>query len=167
MDTLNFCPRCASTLTRREDGGRLRQACSDEACGYVLYDNPTPVVAAVVEHEGDVVLIRNQGWPASWFGLVAGFLEQGEEPATGMLREIEEEVGLRGEIVGLIGLYTFAQMNQLIIAYHVRAEGTLTLGPEIAAVKRVPPDELEPWPIGTGPAVRDWLAARTAASTSS
>jgi hypothetical protein len=31
-------------------------------------------------------------------------------------------------------------------------------------VKAVPADKLRPWPLGTGEAVRDWLAARAASA---
>ena len=124
------------------------------------YLNPLPVVAAIVEHEGDVLLVRSKGWPETWYGLVAGFLEQGETPEEGILREIEEELALEATLVEQIGLYSFVRKNQLIVAYHARAEGVVTLGPELAAYRRVPPDELKPWPFGTGPAVRDWLARR-------
>ena len=98
------------------------------------------------------------------FGLVSGFLERGESPEQGVLREVREELGLEGEIVDLVGLYSFTAMNQLIVAYHVRAQGQLCLGAELAAVKHLSPDKLRPWPFGTGPAVRDWLEGRKATS---
>src|SRR5690606_15236661 len=98
-----FCVLCGSALETRHDGERDRLTCSAGGCGYVHYDNPTPVVAALVEHEGDVILIQNKGWPSSWFGLVSGFLERGESPEAGALREVEEEIGVKGEIVSMIG----------------------------------------------------------------
>lgn len=130
------------------------------ACGWIFYDNPTPVVAAIVEHEGDVLLVRQRGWPETWFGLVTGFLERAETPEEGTLREVKEELDLDGEITGLVGVYPFAQKNELIVAYHVLARGRVTLGDELEAFKRVPPDRLKPWPFGTGQAVADWLAQR-------
>jgi NAD+ diphosphatase len=157
---MRFCPSCASQLSPREEDGRIRMACSSESCDYVFYDNPVPVVAALVEHGETVLLVRNKGWPEKWYGLVSGFLEKGESPEEGVLREVKEETGLRGEIVSLIGAYPFVEMNQVILAYHVRGHGDLVLGDEIAGVKAVPPDKLRPWPLGTGHAVRDWLAAR-------
>lgn len=153
-----YCLRCATPLVEREDGGLPRPACP--TCDYVFYDNPTPVVAALIEHEGDVILARNKGWPEAWYGLVAGYLERDETPEEGMLREVKEELDLDGEIVALIGVYSFFRMNQVIIAYHVRAEGVITLGDELADYKRVPSEKLRPWPQGTGQAVSDWLAAR-------
>lgn len=153
------CLRCGAPLAPKvTDEARERLACS--ACGWIFYDNPTPVVAAIVEHEGDVVLVRQRGWPESWFGLVTGFLERDETPEAGTAREVKEELGLDGEVTGLVGVYPFAQKNELIVAYHVLARGTITLGDELEAFKRVPPDRLKPWPFGTGKAVEDWLARR-------
>jgi NAD+ diphosphatase len=157
---LKFCPVCKSALVANDTEGRTRLVCSSETCKYTLYDNPVPVVAALVEHGATVLLVRNKGWPESWFGLVSGFLEKGETPEEGVLREVKEEVGLRGEIVSFIGVYSFIEMNQLILAYHVRGQGEVEIGAELAGVKAVPPDKLRAWPLGTGHAVRDWLEAR-------
>jgi hypothetical protein len=48
-----------------------------------------------VEHtdnNGDtsVILVQSHGWPTDWFGLVTGFLEEREDPAKGVLREVKE-----------------------------------------------------------------------------
>jgi NADH pyrophosphatase NudC (nudix superfamily) len=157
---MKFCPTCASPLIPRDQEGRAYLTCSSESCGYTFYDNPVPVVAALVEHGATVLLVRNKGWPDKWYGLVSGFLEKGETPEEGILREVKEEVGLRGEIISFIGAYAFLEMNQVILAYHVRGHGEIVVGEEIAGVKAVHPDKLRPWPLGTGHAVRDWLAAR-------
>ncbi len=116
-----------------------------------------PVVAAIVEHEGDIILGRNVAWPESWYGLITGFLEKQESPEDGILREVEEELGLTGEVDDLVGVYDFHRRNQLIVAYHVRAHGKIELGDELADIKRVEPEKLVPWSFGTGLAVQDWL----------
>ena len=61
--------------------------------------------------------------------------------------------GPEGWPAGMFGL----QMNQVIIAYHVRATGTIQLGEELRACKRIGKQQLRPWHFGTGLAVRDWL----------
>lgn len=157
-ETYRFCPKCATELEDWVSEDRVRRRCP--SCGFVHYDNPLPVVAAIVELNEDVVLVRNHGWPETWFGLVTGFLEKGESPREGVLREIREEIGLEGTIVSLVGVYPFRRMNQLIVAYHVRCQGEPEAGPEIAAIKRVPIAKLRPWPFGTGHAVKEWLATR-------
>lgn len=164
MADYKYCPRCGNELReapRNDDPDRTYLVCTDEACGFAFYDNPTPVVAALVEApDGTVVLIRNQGWPESWFGIVTGFLEKGEGPREAVLRELREELGVDGTIVGPIGEYDFEMMNQVIIAYHVRIDTTEVVpGAEIAAFKQVPVRTLRPWPMGTGHAVADWLDA--------
>lgn len=157
-----FCPRCAAPLVTKAHHGRERAVCEAPGCGFVHWGNPTPVVAAIVEHEGDVLLARAKDWPEKLFGLVTGFLEAGESAEAGVLREVKEELGLDGEVVSLVGVYPFELRNELIVAFHVRASGPVQLGEELAAIKRVPPAKLRAWPFGTGLAVQAWLDRRTA-----
>lgn len=159
MSTFIYCPHCAAPLTQRTIDGEPRRACSAE-CGFVHYDNPTPVVAAIVEHDGRVVLARNRAWPATWYGLITGFLERGESPAQGALREVKEELGLDAEQADLVGVYPFERMNQVIIAFHVPATGEITLNHELVDYRRVAPAACRVWPFGTGDALRDWLRSR-------
>jgi NAD+ diphosphatase len=157
-----YCPTCRTPLRTRERGGLPRLACPDEGCGFVLWDNPKPVVAGIVERAGRVILVRSRGWPETYFGLVAGFLETGETPEEAVLREIEEETGLGAVAQHYVGTYPFERRNQIIFVYHVVAEdGPIRLcDEELDAYKAVPIRKLRPWPAGTGPALRDWLAAR-------
>lgn len=155
-----FCLRCGAALVVEERAGRARPLCHTEGCGYVHWGNPTPVVAALVEHDDGVVLVRAHGWPENLFGLVTGFLERDETPEEGVLREVREELGLHGRVASLIGAYAFTQRNELIVAYCVRATGPIVLGDELVGHRLIPPDKLRPWPFGTGLAVRDWLARR-------
>ncbi len=142
--------------------GRERFACPDGQCGFVHWDNPIPVVAAIVEHDDHVVLVRNVGWPEHWYGLVTGFLESNEMPEEGILREVEEEIGLRAELQSYIGMYEFYRRNQLIIAYHatVDSKDVTLCREEIADHKWVHIEEVRPWTAGTGKALRDWLQLR-------
>jgi protein tyrosine phosphatase (PTP) superfamily phosphohydrolase (DUF442 family)/8-oxo-dGTP pyrophosphatase MutT (NUDIX family) len=115
-----------------------------------------PVVAAIVEHEGEIILARNALWPPKMFALITGFLEKHDpHPESGVLREVEEELGLKGRIEDFVGFYPFERMNQIIIAYHVIAEGTVKLNEELIEWKKTPLEKIRPWPAGTGYAVRD------------
>ncbi|MBC7921487.1 MAG: NUDIX hydrolase [Ferruginibacter sp.] len=158
MPVYTFCPVCGKELIWGERDGRSNQVCP--AGDFIHYNNPVPVVAALVEHEGAVVLARNKTWPPDWFGLITGFLEANETPEEAVLREVEEELNLKGRIAAMIGVYTFFKLNQVYVAYHVVAEGNIALNEELDAYKRVAPADLKPWPFGTGLAVQDWLARR-------
>ena len=48
MKSPKFCPTCASELESRFLKDRDRLVCSAD-CGYVHWNNPTPVIAAIVE----------------------------------------------------------------------------------------------------------------------
>ena len=159
----NYCPQCGNPLRDAEIEGRLRRCCTAAGCRYIHWNNPIPVVAAIVEMNGAVILARNKTWPEKLFGLITGFLEQDETPDQAVLREVREELGLAPEQAHFVGYYPFFEMNQLLLAFHVPAEGEIQLGEELAAIKQVPIERLKPWSIGTGPAVRDWLAGRSRA----
>jgi len=155
-----YCPTCRGELAERHVGERTRLACITPDCGFVHWENPTPVVAAVVEHEGELILARNALWPMRFFGLITGFLEKHEQPEEAVLREVEEELGLQGRDPAFIGHYAFERQNQLIIAYHVRATGTIVLNEELVEYQRIAFTEARYWPAATGLALRDWLRAR-------
>lgn len=157
---MNYCPKCGGELIQAQVENKERLKCAAETCGYVLWDNPTPVVAAIVEYGEAVILVRQKGWPEKWHGLVTGFLEKGETPEEAIQRELREELGLEGEIIDFVGYYSFFQLNQLILAFHLQAQGEILLGEELESYKLIPPDKLRPWSLGTGPALRDWLTAR-------
>lgn len=157
-DARNFCVRCGSGLVAIDEKGVARRGCGKEGCGYIDYDNPTPVVAAIVQMGDDVILVRPPSFPEKFFGLVTGFLERGERPEEGVVREVKEELGLDATVASLVGVYPFFMMNQVIVTYHVTAKGEIVLGEELAAYKRIPIAKLRPWPMGTGEAVRDFLA---------
>lgn len=154
------CPRCTAALEIRQLGGADRKVCPAEGCGFVFWGNPTPVVAAVIGYRGEILLVRNVGWPAKMFGLVTGFLERDEDPEEGVRREVQEETSLRATNTEWIGAYPFPQRNQVLLCWFVEAEGEIALNEELEEVKLLAPEKLRPWPFGTGHAVRDWLKSR-------
>jgi NAD+ diphosphatase len=176
---MKFCPTCSSPLilsNRDASKDNLKVLkCEKKNCNYQFYNNPTPVVGAIVEHineknERNIILVRGIGWPKEWFGLVTGFLEYKEDPSVAVVREIEEELGLTNiKNEGLIGLYPFERMNQLMIICkrentfftfqdHCVVSGEIKLDKqELEEYKLVSKENLKPWEFGTGNAVKDWL----------
>jgi NADH pyrophosphatase NudC (nudix superfamily) len=161
-----YCPQCATPLqsiTQEEDGGpKARTRCP--ACDFTHWNNPTPVLAAVIEcadREGRVLLARNAAWPSKdAFGLITGFMEAGESPQDGIRREVAEETSLEVEELNLIGVYEFLRMNQVIIAYHARCRGEVKLSPELVEYRLYAPGEVMCWPAGTGYALAEWLRSK-------
>lgn len=156
-----FCPSCAAPLAltvRQEDGGeRERLRCT--ACDFTHWNNPTPVLAAVIEYRGQILLARNAAWSGKMYALITGFMEAGETPEEGIAREIREETSLEPLDLDLIGVYDFQRMNQVIIAYHARCEGEVRLSPELVEYRLFSPATVKCWPAGTGYALADWLSS--------
>jgi NADH pyrophosphatase NudC (nudix superfamily) len=107
---------------------------------------------------GDQILLaRNAAWKGRRFALITGFMEAGETPQEGIRREIQEETNLTATELSLVGVYEFFRMNQVIIAYHAKAEGDIRLSPELAEYQLYDFKDLVCWPAGTGYALADWL----------
>jgi NAD+ diphosphatase len=159
-----FCPHCATGLAVRPisgDGGSVeRLACPAADCGYVHWGNPTPAVGAIVEHDGEIILARNAGWPAGFFALVTGYLEAREDPKHAVVREVKEELDLDVVEMSLVGNYIFERKNEVMLCYHAVAKGTVSLSAELAEYRRYKPAELKPWKRATGLAVADWMRSK-------
>jgi NAD+ diphosphatase len=162
MSEYRFCPQCATPLAwiaKQEDGGsKERLRCP--ACEWTHWNNPTPVLAAVVQYQDRILLARNAAWKGKMFALITGFMEAGETPHEGIAREIAEETNLRATALELIGVYDFPRMNQVIIAYHAVCEGEVRLSEELAEYRLFAYDQVRCWPAGTGHALADWLRSR-------
>jgi NAD+ diphosphatase len=154
-----FCPACATPLrpiAAQEDGGaKERLRCP--GCGWTHWNNPTPVLAAVVQYGDRILLARNAAWKHGMYALITGFMEAGETPEDGIRREIKEETNLETEALELIGVWDFQRMNQVIIAYHAVAHGEVKLSPELVDYKLLAYDKIRCWPSGTGQALAKWL----------
>ena len=157
-----YCTHCATALAPivviEDSGEKERLRCP--ACGWTHWNNPTPVLAAIVEVDGRVLLARNALWPPKMFALITGFMEAGETPEDGIAREVKEETNLDVTETHIVGAYDFQRMNQVIIAYHVVAEGEVRLSPELVDWRLYDLPDLKCWPAGTGYALADWLRTR-------
>ena len=159
---MKFCPKCGKELIEDMHGGRMRKACPDKSCGFVHWNNPIPVLCAIVEQEDHLILVQSIGWPDHIYALVTGFMEAGETAEEGVLREVKEEVGLDGKIGSFIGMYPFYRRNQLLLVYHIEVPpGEVKLDEsELTDYKRIPVEKVQPWDAGTGIGLRDWLRTK-------
>ena len=105
--TARFCLSCgtalASIVAQEDSGPKQRLRCP--SCGWTHWNNPTPVLAAVIEcsdRDGRLLLARNAAWSGRMFGLVTGFMEAGETPEEGIAREVAEETALQVQRLALI-----------------------------------------------------------------
>ena len=120
--SVRHCSQCGTSMASVPIDGRQREQCP--ACGFIDYRNPAPVGMAVIEHDKQLVLIRRGEDPlANYWAPPAGYVECGESVPQAVIREAREECGLDIELDELIGVYSQADVNVLIIAYRAHSTG--------------------------------------------
>lgn len=135
MNTYKYCPVCGTSLETAEVENRIRKKCP--SCLWIHYENPLPVTVAYTENlSGDLLVVRRAHEPAyNEWALPGGFIEAGETPQEGCLRELLEETSLYGKIDRLIGAYHRESKmygSLLVVAYKVIVnEGTLRINHEL------------------------------------
>lgn len=102
-DEVNFCPRCGTHVIQAERFGRTRAVCP--ACGWIYFADPKVAVAALIERDGRLLLVRRANDPQrGLWTLPAGFVDAGEDPVAAVERECLEETGLVVRVTGLLDL---------------------------------------------------------------
>ncbi|MFP3908553.1 MAG: NUDIX domain-containing protein [Archaeoglobaceae archaeon] len=67
----------------------------------------TLTVDAVIPYEGKILLIKRKNEPfKDYYALPGGIVEYGETVEDALLREVEEEVGVKGKIYKMTGVYS-------------------------------------------------------------
>lgn len=145
MPEVNFCPHCGGKLRRKALEAEERDRLVCEKCSHIYYQNPVPVAAAVLTkpNHRKVGLIKRALPPQEekW-ALPGGFVEIDESPEEAILREVKEEVGVSGEIKGLISVHSDKSRTYhrvIMIGYQVEVKETnFSLGREAIEFKFFP-----------------------------
>ncbi|MEU6990342.1 NUDIX domain-containing protein [Streptomyces sp. NPDC046465] len=124
--------------------------------------DPT-VVAAVVQHEGDVLLIRRTAPEAALvWQFPAGKIDPGETPLNAAAREALEEAGVTVEPLQVIGERVHPVTGRRVVYVACRwvsGEARAASPREVSAVEWVTVDEMQAWiPGGVYGPVWEYLA---------
>jgi ADP-ribose pyrophosphatase YjhB (NUDIX family) len=108
MIPFRFCPYCQAELQTRRipaNDGRERRVCS--ACGFIQWGNSKASSSGIlVGEDGRILLSRRATEPfKDMWDIPGGFLESGEHPAEGVVREFLEETRLEIAVTRMIGVY--------------------------------------------------------------
>ncbi len=143
-----YCLRCGSPLALSFVEGRDRFHCL--ACGYIHYENPVPGVGVLIEHDGQLVVIRRGHEPhtGEW-ALPSGFIEADETVEQAAVREAFEETSLDIELIELFGVHSFPEgppRSGIIVFYRARPLDIhrMQSGDDASEVQLFRPDELPP-----------------------
>ncbi|HHF56182.1 MAG TPA: NUDIX hydrolase [Thermoplasmatales archaeon] len=115
--------------------------------------------------KGDKILLikrKNEPFKGRW-ALPGGFVEYGETVEEAVLREFEEEVGLRARIKKLLGVYSKPDRDprgQVIsIVFLLDAEGDAKAGDDAADARFFPLDNLPPLAFDHDEIIKDAIQA--------
>lgn len=130
-----FCPRCGAALKIAKSDGHPNLVCTRR--DFVFYQNPhTAVSALVFDARNRVLLVKRRDEPkkGTW-DVPGGFVSWGENPETGIIREMREELRARFKPQRLLGIYPdwydFRGLRYSV--YNVYYLGTLTGHPRAAS----------------------------------
>jgi ADP-ribose pyrophosphatase YjhB (NUDIX family) len=148
-----------------DEDTRPRLICT--ACGTIHYENPRVVAAALAERDGrngrEALLMRRAWEPRrGYWSPPGGFVEIDETVEAAAIREAEEEVGLRLELQGLLGVYSRPIAGIVVVVFRARAlndepkVGAEALEARWFAVDGVPWDRLAFET--TAQALQDWVS---------
>ncbi len=115
--------------------------------------------------KGDKILLirrRNEPFKGKW-ALPGGFVEYGETVEEAVLREFEEEVGLKAKIKKLLGVYSKPDRDPrghvISIVFLLDAEGEAKAGDDAADARFFPLDNLPPLAFDHDKIIRDAIDA--------
>jgi ADP-ribose pyrophosphatase YjhB (NUDIX family) len=100
----SFCPKCGQPLNIRRLDGIERLVCS--SCGFIFYQNSKPCSSVLALEGGKLLLVKRAIEPfKDYWDIPGGFLEAGEHPEAGALREMAEETGLQVRLIDNLGVF--------------------------------------------------------------
>lgn len=161
--TIRFCPLCGSDLIRVPVPPDQKEEAVCSACGFVFYLTPKVVAGTIPAEDGRILLVRRNINPSKGkWTFPGGFVDWGETVTGAALRETLEETGLRVDLDGLVGVYSYAEPPVVIVVYRARvAGGALQLNHEIQEFAWLAPGDI-PWDDlafpSTRHALRDFLS---------
>ncbi len=142
-----FCPHCGGRITKKEEDSVLRDCCS--ICHSFFYDNPLPVVSAIVDDARRILLVKRDRAPfkGRWC-LPTGFAEAGENIEDAALRELREETGVKGRISRLLDVDSYKSRfygDLLFLTFVVqKTGGKVMAGDDSAQARFYPIDKIPP-----------------------
>ena len=123
----------------------LRKVCTQ--CDFVLFPGPKLVAGCLVIDAGKVLMLRRGNWPAlgKWT-FPGGYVDFGENAAEAAIRETREEVGMRVEPDGLLGVFSDQKSPALTIFVYLAKPGqeAPSLSEEASEVRYFGSDDI-PW----------------------
>ncbi len=144
MTKPNYCSQCGEKLNPLEKNPTC------PACHTTFYQNSKPAVGILIIKD-DKVLVGRRGIEPYMgeYDTIGGFLEYGEDPLDGCLRETKEETGLDIKITSFFDIFMdeYGQGGTSILVIYYLAEivgGELKAQDDVASLEWININDLPP-----------------------
>jgi ADP-ribose pyrophosphatase YjhB (NUDIX family) len=98
--------------------GDTRERLTCPECDHIAYENPKVVNVLIATFEGEILLARRDIDPRKgYWTLPGGYMENGETPNEGALREAFEEAGAKGKPGPLVAICQPPKKNEVIMVF--------------------------------------------------
>lgn len=138
-----FCGVCGAA-TRPERAGHLIR-CTNESCGQEFFPRIDPAIIVLVTDGERALLGRQASWPPGRYSTIAGFVEPGESLEDAVIREVDEETGVRIHDIVYDSSQPWPFPASLMLGFYAAAQpaAPITVGWELEDARWFTRDELE------------------------
>ena len=137
-----FCGRCgAKTVHDKKE--RMKRC---PHCGNLIFPKIAPAVIIGLIYEDSILISTYADRPYKGRALLAGFCEIGETPEQTVVREVQEEVGLRVKNIRYFDSQPWGFDSNLLLGYYCEVDGgtSITMDEtELATARFVKRDKIE------------------------
>jgi NAD+ diphosphatase len=117
--TTRFCGVCGAATQDKAD--ERAKVCG--TCGTVFYPRIAPAVILAILDGKKILLAHNRRFAAPIYSLIAGFIEIGETAEECIVREVQEEVGVRIKNIRYFGSQPWPFPDSLMLGFTAEYAG--------------------------------------------
>ncbi len=145
LRSISYCPHCGEHSLQSDSSKSWRCA----RCDFLWYQNTAAAVAAIIVQADEILFAVRAGAPqAGKLDLPGGFVDNDESAEESLLRELDEELGLKNVqpkyLCSFPNTYPFAGIEyktlDLIYWIELRQRPRLQAADDVAAIRWLHPD---------------------------
>jgi NAD+ diphosphatase len=115
-----FCGKCGNSTTSAE-AGNVR-ICENSECRRSHFPSMDPAIIVLVSSGEYCLLGWQKPWPKGMYSTIAGFVEPGESIEDAVIREVEEETGIKVEEIEYQSSQPWLFPSSLMLGFTAKAK---------------------------------------------
>lgn len=120
--TTRFCGTCGGPMEKDSDISKRCTCCGRQVWPALATAIIVRITRRVDDHE-EVLMVRAHNFRGNHYGLVAGFVETGESLEECLVREVEEEVGIRVKNIRYFASQPWPYPSGLMVGFTAEYDG--------------------------------------------